>query len=199
MSLKAPETLYHYTTGSVFRRILHQRAIEPDRTEPNNEKEIPTVTFSSHPVWERTRFRVGKTSEGQLIVMNQELLKQFDGGLIRIVVPGSIAPLDWHAMRETCGISRDALKGIYDFAISVGARTSHWFGTTERVPEELWLNVEKMNDDGQWVDLPEDEIPEPSADDTPFVSLSAPVDVQGELVPVTDELLIQEAGSLVEN
>lgn len=162
--MKAPEVLYHYTTGNVFKRILHQGAIEPDRTEPNNEKEIPTVTFSSHPEWERTRFRVGKLKDGQLVMMNKTLLRQYDGGLIRIVVPGSIAPLDWHAMKDTCGISKEAMKGIYDFAISVGARTSHWFATTERVPEDQWINVEKMTMDGQWVELPEDEIPEPSAE-----------------------------------
>ena len=199
MSLKAPEIIYHYTTGNVFKRILHQGAIEPDRSEPQNEKEVPTVTFSSHPEWERTRFRVGRTPEGQLLIMNQMLLKQFDGGLIRIVVPGKIAPLDWKAMKDTCGMSRYAIDGIYDFALSVGARTSHWFGTTERVPEELWIAVEKMNDEGQWVELPEDEIPEPSADETPFVSLAEPVQINEELVPVTDEELIREAGSLLEN
>lgn len=198
--MKAPEVLYHYTTGNVFKRILHQGAIEPDRTEPNNETETPTVTFSSNPEWERTRFRVGRTPDGQLIMMNQALLKQFDGGLIRIIVPGIVAPLDWHTMKDTCGMSREAIKGIYDFAISVGARTSQWFATTERVTESVWTNVEKMNDEGQWVELPENEIPEASeGDGLPFVSLTHPVQIQigEELVPVTDEQIIrtEEASS----
>ena len=162
--MKAPEVLYHYTTSNVFKRILHQGAIEPDRTEPKNEKEIPTVTFSSHPIWERTRFRVGKMKNGELVMMDGGLLQRYDGGLIRIVVPGNIAPLDWHAMKDTCNISKEALKGIYDFALQVGARTSQWFATTERVPEEQWINVEKLSTEGEWVELPEDEIPEPSAD-----------------------------------
>jgi hypothetical protein len=120
--MKAPDVLYHYTTGNVFKRILFQGAIEPDRTEPENEKEIPTVTFSSHPEWERTRFRVGRLPDGRLIMMNQSLLKQFDGGLIRIVVPGSIAPIDWKEMKANYGMSREAIKGIYDFSVSAHAR-----------------------------------------------------------------------------
>jgi hypothetical protein len=202
--MKKPEVLYHYTTGNIFRKILHQGAIEPDRTEINNEQETPTVTFSSHPEWERTRFRVGKLPDGQLIMMSQQLLNLYDGGLYRIVVPSSIAPLDWYDMKDTCGISKEALKGIYDFALSVGARTSHWYATTERVPEEVWINVEKMNAEGAWVELSEDEIPEPSAEPTTNMGFDVtnPVQIkfdetEPELIPVTDENLIREAGSLV--
>ena len=181
--MKAPEVLYHYTTGNVFKRILFQGAIEPDRTEPENEREIPTVTFSAHPEWERTRFRVGRLPDGRLIMMNQALLKQFDGGLIRIVVPGSIAPIDWKEMKDNYGMSREAIKGIYDFAIQVGARTSHWFATTERVTEDQWINVEKMDAEGKWVELPADEIPEPEDSQTPFVEIAP----NGELVPVEED------------
>jgi hypothetical protein len=176
--MKAPEVVYHYTTGNIFKRILFQGAIEPDRTEPQNLNETPTVTFSSHPEWEPTRFRVGKLPTGQLVMMNKKLLNEFDAGLIRIVVPGSICPLDWHDMREKTGMSQAAKKGIYDFAIQVGARTSHWFATTERVPEDQWITVEKMTAEGVWVELPTDEIPEPSNEEPlPFVDLTVPVPV----------------------
>jgi len=186
--MKAPAVVYHYTTGNVFKRILFQGAIEPDSTEPQNPKEIPTVTFSSNPEWERTRFRVGRLPDGQLVMMNQALLKEFDGGLIRIVVPGSIAPMDWKEMKEKCGMSREAIKGIYDFAISVGARTSHWFATTERVPEEQWINVEKMTDDGTWVELPADEIPEPCETQDPICD----IDIKPIMVPVEGPVGVAE-------
>lgn len=175
--MNTPEVVYHYTTGNIFRRILHQGAIEPDKTEPQNEKEIATVTFSTHPEWERTRFRVGRLPDGQLILMNQKLLKEFDGGLFRIVVPASVAPLDWKAMKDKSKMSYDAIQGIYNFAISVGARTAHWYSTFERVPEEQWITVEKMNEEGVWVELLDDEIPEPSADDSPVVNIGSPIDV----------------------
>jgi hypothetical protein len=199
--MKTPEVLYHYTTGNIFRKILHQGAIEPDRTEPKNENEVPTVTFSSNPVWERTRFRVGKLPDGQLIMMSQQLLKEFDGGVFRILVPGELAPLTWHDMKDTCGISKEAMKGIYDFALQVGAKTSQWFATTERVPEDVWINVEKLNDTGEWVELAEDEIPEPSAEESGNMGFntSSPIEIgnKEELVPVTDENVLREAGSLV--
>lgn len=162
--MSTQEVLYHYTTGSVFQRILHKGAIEPDKTEPDNAKEIPTVTFSSDPDWERTRFRVGRLPDGQLVMMNKTLLKQFDGGLYRIVVPKEIAPMDWFEMKEKVGLSKEAIKGIYDFAVSVGARMRHWYATFDRVPEDVWLNVQKLNDNDEWVDLAEEDIPEPIAE-----------------------------------
>jgi hypothetical protein len=64
-------------------------------------------------------------------------------------------------MRDSCGMAQPAIKGIYDFAISVGARTSEWFFTTEAVPEDAWITVEKMLEDETWVELPESEIPDP--------------------------------------
>ena len=166
--------LYHYTTGNVFKKILKQGAILPDKNEPDNEKETATVTFSSHPEWEKTRFRVGRMPDGQLIMMSKKLLQKFDGGLIRIVVPAAIAPMTWHEMKEKCNLSSAAVKGIYDFAIQVGARTSHWYGTTEAVPEDLWLNVEKLDENETWVELPAEEIPnvdEIEVDESPVVAV----------------------------
>jgi hypothetical protein len=172
--------LYHYTTGTVFKQILKQGAILPDRNEPDNEKEIGTVMFSNNPFWEKTRFRVGRMPDGKLVMLGKELLKKFDGGLLRIVVPASIAPMDWHTIRDTCGMSSAAIKGIYDFAVSVGARTSHWFGTTETVPEEKWITVEKLDENDNWVELPDDEIPEvEEVDPSPVVDI--PEDTQVEM------------------
>jgi hypothetical protein len=111
--------------------------------------------------------------DGQLVLMNQKLLKEFDNGLIRIVVPKSVAPLDWKATKDQCGMSREAIQGIYNFAIEVGARTNEWFVTTEPVPEDVWITVEKMNDQDEWVELPDDEIPEPVEELAPVVEISA--------------------------
>jgi hypothetical protein len=174
------QVLYHYTTGTVFKKILKQGAILPDKNEPDNEKETATVTFSSNPIWENTRFRVGRLPDGQLVMLGKNLLNKFDGGLLRIVVPASMAPMDWHTMRDSCGMSRDAIKGIYDFAVSVGARTSHWFGTTEIVPEDTWITVEKLDENDTWVELPEDEIPNVEEEDSSPV-VDVPEGVKSEL------------------
>ena len=178
------DILFHYTTGTVFKKILKQGAILPDKNEPDNEKEIPTVTFSSHPIWEKTRFRVGRLPDGQLVMLSQKLLQKYDGGLIRISVPASVAPMDWHTLRDTCGMSRAAIQGIYDFAISVGARTSEWFGTTEPVSEDVWINVEKMDDNGVWIDLPENEIPalEDEVEDSAVVDVPEGTNVESALI-----------------
>lgn len=174
------QVLYHYTTGTVFKKILKQGAILPDKNEPDNEKETATVTFSSNPIWENTRFRVGRLPDGQLVMLGKNLLNKFDGGLLRIVVPASMAPMDWHTMRDSCGMSRDAIKGIYDFAVSVGARTSHWFGTTETVPEDAWITVEKLDENDTWIELPEDEIPNVEEEDSSPV-VDVPEGVKSEL------------------
>ena len=194
--------LYHYTTGNVFKKILSQGAILPDRSEPDNEKETPTVTFSTHPVWEKTRFRVGRMPDGQLVMLSQALLKKFDGGLVRIVVPADTAKLTWHEMKESCGLSSAAIKGIYDFAISVGARTSHWYATTEPVPEDVWITVEKMDDNDNWIEFPEDEIPEIDAEhsDSPVVDIPAGATTDpteaGEVFLTTPSVTLEKSADL---
>jgi hypothetical protein len=159
--------IWHYTTFDVFKRILKHAAIIPDRSEPNNETEIPTVTFSAHPHWEPTRYRIGRLPTGQVIMMNKALLKQFCGGLVRIGVLPEVAQMSWHDMKDEVGMSKAAMKGIYDFAISVGARTRHWWGTFESVPENKWITVQKLEGE-EWVEL--NEIP--NLDD---VNLDEPV------------------------
>ena len=152
------DLIYHYTTFDIFKRLLKQQAILPDRSETQNEKEIPTVTFSAHPEWEPTRYRVGRLPNGQVILLNKMLLQQFCGGLIRIGVKPEVAPMNWYTMKDRVGMSSAAMKGIYDFAISVGARTSHWFGTFEDVPDDLWVSVQILKND-QWRDIEDSDLP----------------------------------------
>jgi hypothetical protein len=171
---EAPNLIYHYTTFDTFRQILEQKAILPDKTEPDNPTEIPTVTFSADQDWERTRYRIGKLANGQLMVMDKELLNHNCGGLIRIGVNPEIAPMDWHEMKDKTGLSRQATKGIYDFAIFVGARTRDWYATFEPVPEEQWITVQKWTAEETWVDLDtslETEVLDPSKVDFEEVSV----------------------------
>jgi hypothetical protein len=170
------QLIWHYTTGDVFKRILKQGAILPDKSEPDNPKERPTVTFSTNQDWERTRYRVGRLPDGQLVMMGKKLLNQFCGGLIRIGVHPNLAPMDWHEMKDRVGLSRNALKGIYEFALNVGARTSQWFSTFLPIPEDQWLSVQKYTTEGTWIDLPEDEIPDVTdVEEVPLVK-----DIQAE-------------------
>jgi hypothetical protein len=90
-------------------------------------------------------------------------------------------------MKEQCGMSQATKKGIYDFAVEVGARTSEWYATTETVPEDVWITVEKLNAEDQWVELLDDEIPDdPQIDDSPVVDI--PTDV-----PSPDAISVVEA------
>ncbi len=146
---------FHERTTSL---ALKQGAIVPDRTEPQNENEKPTVTFSRHQDWEPTRYRIGRLPNGQLVMMNKMLLHSFCGGLVRIGVNPNVAPMDWHTMRDEIGLSKHARKAIYNFAISVKARTSHWFGSYVPVPKAAWVCIQRFQND-QWVDLENYEIP----------------------------------------
>lgn len=165
------DLIYHYTSFDIFKRLLKQQAILPDRSEPQNEKEIPTVTFSKNQEWEATRYRVGRFPNGQIIMMNRPLLERFCGGLVRIGVKPELAPMDWHDMKDRVGLSKGAINGIYDFAIRVGARTSHWYGTFDQIPEAQWIVVQLFKE-GQWQDIQDDEIP--NVDD---IDLSQPVGI----------------------
>lgn len=167
--------LYYYTSGTILNRILKQKAILPDRSEPQNSKEIPTVVLSSNPVWEKTKYRVGETSQGKLIMMNKKLLQTFDGGLYRITIPKEIGKMDWHTMKDICHLSGPCIKSIYNFSISVGARTSQWFGTTESIPEETWISIERLDDKDQWISMAQDDMPNPDnivVDNSEIVKLS---------------------------
>ncbi len=145
------DLIYHYTTVKLFQKILEQSTILPDKTEPNNPHEIPTTNFSSHPVWEPTRFQLGKTKAGQMILMDKQLLCKYFEGLIRIGVKPEVAPMDWFAIKEKSAMSREAIKSIYDYAIQVGAKTSQWFATFESVPEDQWETIEKFDlESNQW-------------------------------------------------
>ena len=73
------DLIYHYTTLDIFKRILKQGFILPDRNEPQNKTEIPTVTFSADQEWEQTRFRVGRLPNGQMVLLSKPLLQHFCG------------------------------------------------------------------------------------------------------------------------
>lgn len=150
--------VYHYTTGNLLKKILQQKAILPDKSNPENNKEIPTVVFSSNPVWENTRFRVGKLPDGQIIMMSKPLLQKFDGGCFRIIVPKSVTSLDWHGMKDYCFMDSSTIKAIYNFAISVKARTSEWFATPNVISEDVWIDVQKLDENENWIELPLEEI-----------------------------------------
>jgi len=188
------DVLYHYTTGDVFRRILKNRTLVPDRSEEENVNEVPTVTFSADPIWENTRYRVGKLPDGQLVMMGKELLNRFCGGLIRITIPASLAPLDWKAMKDQLKMSQPTIQGIYNFALEVGARTRNWYSTTLPVPEIEWIAVEKWTPEG-WIDLPEEDIVSMESEDE--LNQKIPVAVDG-VEQVGDEKEVQKIEGLPE-
>jgi hypothetical protein len=144
--------VYHYTCGDAFGPILQDAALLPTKIEPGNLKEIPTVIFSSNPIWEKSRYKTALLPDGSYSILGKEGMNQYCAGLYRIAVDASTAPLDWHDIKEKCGLSKETIAALYGFHLSVGAKTSEWFGTVETVPQSAWLGID-VYEEGNWISL----------------------------------------------
>jgi hypothetical protein len=149
-------SVFHYITGDLLKEILDANTLTPTRTEPQNENEIPSITFSKDPDWEKTRCRVAQLPDGNYVLLTRDLLEKHCHGLFRIVVPAEIAPLDWKGIKEELGMSKSAIQAVYDLHVQMGARTSDWSATTKPVPVEQWTSVEHFRD-GKWQSMPTEE------------------------------------------
>jgi hypothetical protein len=144
--------VYHYTCGDAMIGILQDAALHPTKIEPGNLEEIPTVVFSSNPVWEKSRYKTGVLPDGTYTIMGMDRMNEYCAGLYRIAVEASEAPMTWIDIKEQCNLTSETIAALYDLHVSVGARTSEWFATTEIVPQSSWAGIDKY-EDGKWISL----------------------------------------------
>src|ERR1035441_4096701 len=104
--------VYHYTCGDAMASILRDAALIPTKVEPGNLKEIPTVIFSSNPIWEKTRYKTGLLPDGTETILGKDQMNLYCAGLYRIAVDASLAPLDWREIKEQCGLSKETIAAL---------------------------------------------------------------------------------------
>jgi hypothetical protein len=144
--------VYHYTCGDALASILRDATLTPCKIEPGNLQEIPTVIFSSNPVWEKTRYKTGLLPDGTETIMGKDQMNLYCAGLYRIAVDAALAPLTWFDIKDQCGLSKKTISALYALHVQVGAKTSEWFGTIEPVPQASWQSIDKWEDD-KWISI----------------------------------------------
>jgi hypothetical protein len=78
-------------------------------------------------------------------------LERKSGGLIRIGVDVTAAPLTWDDYRTRAEASPDALEGLKIGARERGADPSEWRASFDPAPRAAWLTVERWDrDERQW-------------------------------------------------
>ena len=131
-----PPAVYHYTTGLKLRSIINSGFIKPSTAHvPPNEK--PVAWFSTSPAWEPTATKVpipGKA--GQVITAKAH------SGLVRITVPGSVAPYGIQQLPKIAGTSLEAYTGLLLSGLELGADPGAWRFTPTAVPTALFREVE---------------------------------------------------------
>lgn len=120
-------TLWHYTIGFHYERILAEGLIKP-ATAGIDPGERLIVWFSKNQIWEPTAQKGDFTKEE----MHERL-----GGLIRIGVAPETAPYDWNAVKRLSGVSSRMANGMYWAGINHGSRPGDWRGTFDPCP---WRN-----------------------------------------------------------
>jgi hypothetical protein len=131
-----PPVVFHYTTGLKLRSIINSGVIKPSTAHvPPHEK--PVAWFSTSPDWEPTATKVpipGKA--GQVITA------KVHSGLVRITVPGSVAPFEIQQLPKIAGTSLQAYTGLILSGLELGADPGAWRFTPTPVPTALFREVE---------------------------------------------------------
>src|SRR5262249_43103036 len=104
--------VWHYTVGKRLRLILADGEIKP-ATAGVNGKERPAVWFSANEEWEETANKMTYDSFGVPVFLNKQQTHEHSGGLARIGVDPSTAPVRWHEFKERSGIPSKIAKAIY--------------------------------------------------------------------------------------
>jgi hypothetical protein len=147
-----PTVAFHYTTGVKLKQIINSGCIRPSTAHvPPNEK--PVAWFSTSPDWEPTATKVpipGKA--GQIITAKAQ------NGLVRITVPGSVAPYGIQQLPKIAGTSLQAYTGLILSGLELGSDPGAWRFTPTPVPTALFREVEFYdfaNDSWLAIDLAE--------------------------------------------
>ncbi len=131
-----PPVVFHYTTGLKLKQIINSGCIRPSTAQvPAHEK--PVAWFSTSPDWEPTATKCPVAGKpGQLIAAKAQ------GGLVRITVPGSVAPYGIQQLPKIAGTSLGAYTGLILSGLELGADPGAWRFTPTPVPTALFREVE---------------------------------------------------------
>ena len=139
--MSATPTLWHYTFGQHYQRILAEKAIRPSSAYIEPAK-FPVVWFSRNRIWEPAAMRSLITEDGDLKPLTMEELGQQAGGLFRIGVAKETAPHNWDDFVRLSGLPKDVIIGLRKVAKSRVANLKDWFASFEPVDQSKWLLVE---------------------------------------------------------
>jgi hypothetical protein len=147
-----PPAVYHYTTGLKLKQIINSNAIKPSTAHvPANEK--PVAWFSTSPDWEPTATKCPVAGKpGEVITAKAQ------SGLVRITVPGSVAPYGIQQLPKVAGVSLQTYTGLILSGLELGADPGAWRFTPTAVPTALFREVEFFDfASGRWlaIDLAE--------------------------------------------
>jgi hypothetical protein len=145
--------LFHYTTGECLIDIITDGEIKV--TKENSKYMMPAVWFSMNPFWEETANKslrcviTGKRRFG-----NKRDTHNHGGGLSRIQVHHSTAPLNFKQYVKASGITNKIKKGLIRSAKQVGSDYRQWRISLKPVKKIDWIKVERFDWEKQcWYDF----------------------------------------------
>jgi len=164
-----PEIVWHYTVIAKLEEIEKDKLIQLASAGWTKDERL-AVWFSANPLWENTVAKVFKSDgtpaslqEHWLLSHGQEaMVHDEDTGAIRmehVVAPEfqparigvavATAPYRWDDFKRLSGVSPKIARGLYQKALSLGARPGEWYVSFEPVPAEKWLSVQ-LYDGKEW-------------------------------------------------
>jgi hypothetical protein len=148
---------WHYTVW-VWWEDIRRDGVVKAATAYVTDGEKPAVWFSVNEFWEETANKNAQTPDGRLVILDREGTRSHGGGLVRIGVAAETAPHDWNAHKVKAGLDKRIAKGLYDAALSSGARPGEWYVSYDPVPRSLWLAVERWDEVAKrWEPIDADE------------------------------------------
>lgn len=142
---------WHYTVGVRFKSIVEDGVILP-ATAGVPDGERPAVWFSVREPWEPTANKLMRRPNGDLVVLDREETAEAGGGLVRIGVARSAAPVSWREYLRTSGITKKMAEGLAASARRQGSNPALWFVSYHAVPRDLWRAVQVWHE-GEWVEV----------------------------------------------
>jgi hypothetical protein len=139
------QTVWHYTTGHLLAKILADGYIRP-AAESVVLDERPVVWFSGNPFFEMTALKgIVDSRTGHRRTATMEEMFRVGGGLGRIEVAQSAAPLGWRKIQRKAHIDPGFARALQHTAHKVGSDPNEWLGSLTAVPRQKWLSVETFN------------------------------------------------------
>lgn len=147
--------IWHYTIAATLLEIAESKVLR--RATAGLPKRVkPATWFSTNPLWEETATPMYLDRSGRLVTLPSfKALVAFSitdpiWTPARVVVPAAVAPHRWRDYKRFSRADGRFLKGLYDVAITEGARPGEWRCSFYDVPESDWLGTE-LYLDGVWV------------------------------------------------